>query len=86
MKTLSPDTHPDIERLLIEGYRKMTPAEKFRRVIEMNRFAYHLMLAEVRARYPSANQQEWDLRVASRSLPADLMLRAFGWDVDEKGY
>ncbi len=33
MKTLSPDTHPDIERLWLESIRKMTPAEKVRRVV-----------------------------------------------------
>src|SRR5688500_7137127 len=32
MKTQSPDTHPKIEAMLIEAYRKMNAQEKMRRV------------------------------------------------------
>jgi len=28
MKTLSPDTSPEVERVMIEGYRKMSAAKK----------------------------------------------------------
>jgi hypothetical protein len=86
MKTQSPDTHPKIEAMLIEAYRKMTMAEKFRKIANMNRTGDMLAMADVRSRYPDADEYELRLRVASRRIPAELMRRAFGWDPDEKGY
>jgi hypothetical protein len=86
MKPLFEDTSPEAERVLIEGLRKMTPSEKFQRIGEMNRMAYQLVLADVQSRYPTESQREWDLRIASRSLSAEIMLKVFGWDVQEKGY
>jgi hypothetical protein len=64
----------------------MTPREKMRRVVELNRFGFQLTLADVRRRYPDADEREWRLRAASRFLPAELMRKAFGWDPDEKGF
>ena len=86
MKTQSPDTHPDIEKIQIEGYRRMSAAEKLRLAGELNRFAVNLILADVRRRHPDADEREVRLRAAARWLPADLMRKAFGWDPDEKGY
>jgi hypothetical protein len=86
MKTQSPDTHPEIERILIEAYRRMTPAEKIRKMRQLNEFGYRLALAEVQRRYPGASERECQLRVASRYLPADLMRKAFGWNPEEMGF
>jgi hypothetical protein len=86
MKTQSPDTHPEIERRQIEGYRKMSASEKLKIVEEMTEFVNALVLADVRRRYPDADEQECRLRAASRWLPADLMQKAFGWDVEKEGY
>jgi hypothetical protein len=86
MRTQSPDTHPEVERILVEAYRRMTPAERFRKVGEMNRTMELLALADVRRRYPNADDRECRLRVASRRIPADLMRKAFGWDPDVEGY
>jgi hypothetical protein len=85
MKPLSPDTHPDIERIWIDGIRKMSTAEKMRRIVELNRLGYRLALADVRSRYPDETEREWDLRVASRYFSADVMRKVFHWDPDEKG-
>ena len=85
-KTQSRDTHPEIERLQIEGYRPMSPEEKVRHMAEMMVFLDMLALADVRRRHPEADEWECRLRVASRRVPADLMKKAFGWDVLEQGY
>ena len=61
MKTQSPDTSPEAERILIEGYRRMTPREKTQRVLEINRFGYQLALAGVRRRHPNADEREQKL-------------------------
>ncbi len=86
MKTQSPDTPPEIERILVEGYRRMSLAERFQRVEGLNRTLEILALTDIRRRHPDATEHEIRLRLASRRIPADLMRRAFDWDPDEKGY
>jgi hypothetical protein len=86
MKTQSPNTHPDIEKIQIEGYRRMSAAKKLRCVRDMNQFGQKLALADVRRRHPDADERECRLRVASRWLSADLMRKAFGWDPEKQGY
>jgi len=86
VRTQSPDTHPEVEHILVEAYRRMTPAERFRKIGEMNRAVELLALADVRRRYPNADDRECRLRVASRRIPADLMRKAVGWDLDVEGY
>lgn len=80
------DTHPKIEAFLIEGYRKMSPSQKLERVRALTRGVQELALLDVRRRHPNADAREQALRVASRWIEPDLMVRAFGWDVREVGY
>lgn len=86
MKTQSPDTHPDVEKIIIEAYRRMTPAERVAKMRQLNEWGSQLAFAEVRRRYPDAPEREIWLRVASRHISADLMRKAFDWNPDEKGY
>ena len=85
-KPLWEDTHPEIERRMIEAYRRMTPREKMAHVVRLNRLGHQAAMADVRRRYPEADERECALRVASRYISADLMRNAFGWDPDEKGF
>ena len=80
------DTHPKIEALLIEGYRNMSPAQKLERVRALTRAVQELALLDVRRRHPGASAREQALRVASRWIEPELMVRAFDWDVRETGY
>ena len=80
------DTDPAIEAMLVEGYRRMTPAQKLERVRALTRAVQELALADVRRRHPDADEREQALRVASRWIEPELMVRAFGWDVRTKGY
>ena len=86
MKTQSPDTHPEIERIVIEGYRKMTPAEKMGRMQSMCDAMEAMAVAQTRRRHPDASNREILLRVASRRIAPELMAKAFGWDVKKEGY
>ena len=79
------DTHPGIQRMLLDGYRRMTPAEKFRRVAELNELVLELAAARVRRERPGIEEREVRLRVASLWLGRDSMIRAFGWDPDLHG-
>ena len=80
------DTRPDIDRKMIELMRTLTPAQKLAKISDMGRFMKQAAFASVRLRYPEETDREIMLRVVSRSIPADLMLKAFGWDVEKKGY
>ena len=86
MAKLLSDTHPEIEKRLIEGLRQMPGWRKLQLVQEMNDFADALAMADVLRHYPDADERECRLRVASRRVPAELMRKAFGWDPDERGY
>ena len=80
------DTHPEIERLLIEGYRKMSPARKLERVGALTQAVQELALLDIRRRHPNAGAREQALRLASRWIEPALMIRAFDWDVTKEGY
>ena len=80
------DTHPKIEALLIEGYRRMSPSQKLERVGALTRAVQELALMDILRRHPNADSREQALRVASRWIDPELMVRAFGWDVREVGY
>ena len=80
------DTDPAVEAILIEGYRQMTPSQKLERVRALTRAVQVLALADIRRRHPDADEREQALRLASRWIERDLMVRAFGWDVRETGY
>lgn len=80
------DTHPKIEVLLVEGYRKMSPSQKLERVRALTRDVQQLALLDVHRRHPEADDREQALRIASRWIEPELMARAFGWDAREVGY
>ena len=86
MRTQAEDTSPEVERIMIEGWRAMTPARKLQVMESMRRMVDELALADIRAKHPDETDREHSLRLASRWMPADLMRRAFGWNPDEKGY
>jgi hypothetical protein len=80
------DTGPAVEAFLIEGYRRMAPAQKLERVRTLTRAVQSLAIADIRRRHPEASEREQSLRLASRWIEPELMLRAFGWDVRKNGY
>jgi hypothetical protein len=80
------DTHPAAEQILIEGYRRMSPADNLARVRALPRRVPGRALANIRRSHPNADAREISLRLASRRLDAELMRRVFGWDPDREGY
>jgi hypothetical protein len=86
MKPMAMDTPPEVERILIEGYRKMPAWKKLQQVCELNDLVRQLALNDIRRRHPQADERELKLRLASRWIEPELMLKAFGWDVEKEGY
>lgn len=66
--------------------RRMTPAEKARRLGEACRAVEQLARARIRAQYGDIPETEMKLRLAALRLPRALMVRVFGWDPDIHGY
>lgn len=79
------DTPRSVERMMLELWRHATPDQKLARVFGMGRMINELARAELRKRYPEASPREIELRLASRTLPRETMIRAFGWDPDLHG-
>jgi hypothetical protein len=80
------DTHPNAARVLVEGYRRMSPKQKLAIVGDLTRTTRALAEARIRTQYPGATDREVKLRVASLTLGRAAMIRAFGWDPEREGW
>jgi len=86
MTLLSSDTPPEMEAILIDGYRRMSPAKKLARVHALNRAVQQLAVARIWERHPDATDREVQLRLASLWLDQETMMLMFGWDPVREGY
>jgi hypothetical protein len=76
-KPLALDTPADVERLQVERWRQMSPAEKAAIITGLTQAAHDLALAGVRQRYPNATPREHFLRLAVLLLGPDLARKAY---------
>jgi len=87
MKPLSADTPLEIEEIVLERYRQMTPFEKLMQVFELNRMAQQMAALRLQAQYgPDLSERELRLRLAALWLDRETMIEAFGWDPEIEGY
>ncbi|MCL0097163.1 hypothetical protein M1O19_01320 [Dehalococcoidia bacterium] len=86
MKPQLTDTPPQIQKELIQGYRKMTPRQKMQRVNELNRTVQQLALLRIRKQYGDISEREQMLRLAALWLDRETMTKVFNWDPDKEGY
>lgn len=80
------DTPPHIQKILIEGYRRMSPQQKLKLVSDMTRAVQQLALARIRKQYGALPERELRLRLAALWLDRETMIRVFGWDPRVEGY
>jgi hypothetical protein len=80
------DTSLEAEAILIQGYRRMSPAQKLHRVEDLTRTVQLMALARIRTQHPNATEREVKLRLASLWLDAETMRTIFGWDPSVQGY
>lgn len=80
------DTPPHIQKLLIEGYRRMSPQQKLKRVDELTKAVQQFALARIRNQYGDISEREQKLRLASLWLDRETMIKVFQWDPSIKGY
>jgi len=86
MKSKIHDTPAHIQRMLIAGYRNMTPQQKLQRVSELTKAVQQLALARIRKQYGEISEREQKLRLAALWLNRETMIRVFDWDPHEAGY
>jgi hypothetical protein len=84
--TLACDTSPQIQEILISGYRRMSPQQKLKRVNELTKAVQQLALARIRQQYGTVSEREQRLRLASLWLDRKIMIRVFNWDPFVEGY
>ena len=80
------DTHPSIYKIMIDGYRAMSPQQKLRCVDEMTKAVQELALARIRKQYGDISEREQRLRLASLWLKRETMVKVFNWDPWKEGY
>jgi hypothetical protein len=78
MSTLWPDTHPDVERVQVEGLRQMPSWRKMALLAEMAESVRTLALAGLRQRYPTDTPVQRRRRLADLLLGPELAARAYG--------
>ena len=84
--TQSRDTAREAERVQIEAWRRMAPAQKLRIVSELVRACEFLARAGILERHPDASAREVEMRLAALRLDRATMIRLFGWDPELQGY
>ena len=82
---LGTDTHAAAEQMMLAHWRTASAAHKLARLFGMGHAINELARADLKARYPGATAREIELRLRSRSLDRETMIRAFGWDPDVHG-
>ena len=78
MCTLSSDTAPEAERVLVRLWREMPAWRKMELVAEMNETVKILARARLAQRFPDATPQELDRRLKYLLLGEDLAARVYG--------
>ena len=78
MTTLSPDTHPEIERLQIERLRQMPSWRKMTLMAGMSQTVRTLALAGLRQRHPDDTPAQRRRRLADLLLGPDLAATVYG--------
>ncbi len=74
---LALDTPAEVERLQIERWRQMSPADKAAIVTGLTQAAHDLALAGIRHRFPDATAREHFLRLAVLVLGPELAHKAY---------
>ena len=74
----SEDTHPDIDRMVFERLRSMSPAERLGLLTAACASVEQVSLAGLRHRHPDAPHEELLMRAAALRVGRETMLRFFG--------
>ena len=85
MKPLS-DTTPDAQRKHFELMGRLTPEQKLSMAFALTDAMRQLVLADLRHRFPEADDEEIRRRFIARVLPRETVIRAYGFDPRVEGF
>jgi hypothetical protein len=80
------DTHPVLQPVIIEGFRKMPPGQRFKMAIEMSEAIRDLAKMGILKRYPGISDEELRKRLGALLLGRELSIKVNDWDPELEGY
>lgn len=80
------DTHPALEPIIIEGFRKMPPSQRFKMAMEMSEAIRDLAKIGILKRHPGISDEELQKRLGALLLGRELSIKVNGWDPEAEGY
>ena len=86
MKSLSPDTTPDVQRKHYELMRQLSGEQKLSLAFALTDAVRKLVLADLHHRFPDADDDEIKRRFISRVLSREDVIRAYGFDPKTEGF
>jgi len=78
MRTQSPDTSPEAEKVMIDLLRKASPARKFRMIEQNQRLVRAAAMTGLSDRFPNDSPSSLKRRLADLLLSPELAAKAFG--------
>ncbi len=72
------DTSPETWKVFLDIQQRMTPSERFQRMMEWSELGRRFVEAGIRLRFPGADDHEVLLRYARLTLGSDLFRKAYG--------
>jgi hypothetical protein len=86
MKPLSPDTTPEAQRKHYELMRQLSPEKRLAMAFSLTDATRQLILADLKHRFPQADEEEIRRRFIARVLPRQDVIRAYGFDPKAEGF
>jgi hypothetical protein len=81
------DTSPEVEEMLLERLRRMSPRDKVAMIADLTETVRQLALARIRRQYGNTlTERDQRLRLAALHLDREILIAAFGWDPAVEGY
>lgn len=80
------DTSPEARRMRFELIRKVPVWKRLALTCELIQSTRMLMLADLRRRFPQADEEELKRRLIARLLTRDEVIAAYGFDPVNEGY
>lgn len=78
----SEDTSEAVDRMVMEGFAEMSPAERIQLAIDAWNAMVQLSIAGLRMQYPTASEEELQRRAGARRLGRELTLRVYGKEAE----
>lgn len=67
---------PDMEALVLDRLRSMSPAKRFQMMLDLNRFVAETQVTTIRQAHPDADEFELKMRLASGWIKNPELLKA----------